>query len=239
MIQQINTKNFHQTGRIGLLNTAGECDGYAVTNLKIGHGDFGVVPGQAGILMDHKRKGSLKIETVDIQPVYQHGVIAYTGDGSIEGGADDLLYDWGIGGRPAAEESGANWFFGVDMSILGPVVAEQYGLQYSGTKDPEVVRACLQKGGCVIANVTGNREGHVSLFSKVRHYIVVLSIDGDEVCILDPSYKEGKYEEEGRAGKARVDAPFVYCSLQDLQEDCICANPMLEKHPYYHLFTRK
>ena len=24
-----------------------------------------------------------------------------------------------------AEESGANWFFGVDMSILGPVVAEQ------------------------------------------------------------------------------------------------------------------
>lgn len=138
-----------------------------------------------------------------------------------------------------AEESGANWFFGVDMSILGPVVAEQYGLQYSGTKDPEVVRACLQKGGCVIANVTGDREGHTGLFSKVRHYIVVLSIDGDEVCILDPSYKEGKYEEEGRAGKARVDAPFVYCSLQDLQEDCICANPILEKYPYYHLFTRK
>ena len=35
-----------------------------------------------------------------------------------------------------------------------------------------------------------------------------------------------------------VDAPFVYCSLQDLHEDCICANPMLEKYPYYHLFTR-
>ena len=46
------------------------------------------------------------------------------------------------------------------------------------------------------------------LFTHGGHYITILSTDGKDACILDPSYKEGKYEEEGRQGKAEVHEPF-------------------------------
>ena len=36
----------------------------------------------------------------------------------------------------------------------------------------------------------------ISLFaSGTGHYILLVSTDGKDICILDPSYKEGKYEE--------------------------------------------
>ena len=132
-----------------------------------------------------------------------------------------------------SEENGANRKLGTNMQILGPVVAGMYGLNYSNTNDPEAVRACLQNGGRVIANVGGDREGYVGLFSHIGHYIVLVSIDGEEVCVLDPSRKEGKFEEEGREGKVRLGDPFVYCALEHLIKDCD------NRDPGFHLFTRK
>ena len=70
-------------------------------------------------------------------------------------------------------------------------------------------------------------------FTHGGHYILVVSADDNEACILDPSYKEGKYEEPGRDGKARAVDGFVYCSLKVLAEDC--AN----RTPSYYLFSRK
>lgn len=127
----------------------------------------------------------------------------------------------------------ANLEMGTSLKILGPAVAERFGLTFETTDDAEVLAEHLKTGGKAIANSGGDREGHVGLFTHGGHYVEVLSIEGEEVCILDPSYKEGKYEEEGRQGKAEVNAPFVYCSLDVLKEDC--AN----RSPAYYLFKRK
>ena len=122
---------------------------------------------------------------------------------------------------------------GTDLKILGPAVAEKFDLDFETTDDVEKLVEHLQKGGKAIANSGGDREGHVGVFTHGGHYIEILSVNGDEACILDPSYKEGKYEEEGRQGKVKTDAPFVYCSLEVLMEDC--AN----RSPAFYLFKRK
>lgn len=130
-------------------------------------------------------------------------------------------------------EVGANREMGTNMKILGPVVAEKYGLTYDTTDEVDVLTAHLKNGGMAIANVGGDREGYTGLFSHGGHYIVVVSTDGKDVCILDPSYKEGKYEEEGRQGKTQVQKPFVYCSLDVLKKDCD------NRSPGFYLFARK
>ena len=118
---------------------------------------------------------------------------------------------------------GANRQRGTDLKILGPVVAEKYGLTYDVTDDVEKLVEHLQHGGMAIANSGGDREGYVGVFTT----------DGKDACILDPSYKEGKYDEEGRKGKVEVHAPFVYCSLEVLKEDCS------NRSPAFYLFARK
>ena len=84
-----------------------------------------------------------------------------------------------------------------------------------------------------VANAGGDREGYNAVFSHGGHYIAVISVDGDTACVLDPSYKPGKYEEEGRQGKAAVAEPFVYCSLEVLRKDCE------NRDPSFYLFSRK
>lgn len=53
----------------------------------------------------------------------------------------------------------ANLLPGTDMEILGPVVARQFHLEYSTTESVRTAVRCLKRGGCVIANVGGDREG--------------------------------------------------------------------------------
>lgn len=132
-----------------------------------------------------------------------------------------------------SSELKANMDRGTDMKILGPAVAERFGLELTSTDDVKELVEHLKKGGLAIANSGGDREGYVGVFTHGGHYIEVLSVDGDEVCILDPAYKEGKFEEEGRQGKVKVKEPFVYCSLDVLQEDCS------NRSPAYYLFRRK
>lgn len=130
-------------------------------------------------------------------------------------------------------EIGANHHMGTDLSMLGPVIAERYGMTYENTNDMDKVIKCLETGGQVIANSGGDREGYVGLLTHGGHYVVVVSHDNGEVCILDPSLKEGKYEEEGRKGRARVIYPFVYTSVEELKMDCS------NRDPGFHLFKRK
>ena len=129
-------------------------------------------------------------------------------------------------------ELGANRQMGTDLKILGPVVAEKFGLTFETTDEVEVLVEHLRRGGMAVANSGGDREGYTGLFTHGGHYIAVLSTDGTDACILDPSYKEGKYEEEGRQGKTEVHAPFVYCSLDVLKEDCS------NRSPAFYLFGR-
>ena len=132
------------------------------------------------------------------------------------------------------DATGAGHRLGTDMKILAPVVAERYHLEYTTTNDTEELAEWLRRGGRAIIHVGGDREGQVGLFSHIGHYIVAVSCDGDELCILDPSYLPGKFDEEGRRGKVRTEkAPFLYCSMAVALADA------MNRTPHFHLFRRK
>ena len=129
----------------------------------------------------------------------------------------------------------ANLEVGTNMKILGPVVAEKYGLSYDTTDDIQVAVRHLRDGGCIIANVGGDQKDkdYIGLFSHGGHYITLISADDKEVCVLDPSWRIDKYEEEGRQGKVRMDGKFVYCSHEILDQDAS------SRSPRYYLFARE
>ena len=128
---------------------------------------------------------------------------------------------------------GASRQIGTRMVILGPAVANRFNLGFKATKNIEEVKDCLQKGGRVIINVAGDHDDYIGVYSHVGHYVLAIAYDGEEFCILDPSYKDGKYEEETRKGKVRVAYPFTYC-----QEQCLLDDTAIRETPFY-LFWRK
>ena len=130
-------------------------------------------------------------------------------------------------------ETGAGHGVGTDMDILGPAVAERFGLEYAVTNEPVALLAWLRRGGMAIIHSGGDREGHIGLLSHGGHYVVAVSCDGNEVCVLDPSYKANKFDEEGRQGKVRLDPPFYYLDVADALADT------LNRNPHFHLFRRK
>ena len=132
-----------------------------------------------------------------------------------------------------SEGCGANYGRGTDLSMLAPVVAERFALDYRNTDDLAEMLACLQTGGAVVAHVRRMPDDEVGLFTKSGHYISVISTDGEQVCILDPSYTPEKYHLEGREGKVNdKNAPFLYCPKETLH-----AHTPWDK-PKYHLFWR-
>lgn len=132
-----------------------------------------------------------------------------------------------------SESSGANLGVGTDMRILGPVVAEKYNLEYKESRSKEEASEWLRNGGKIIALVRGDTDGKIGAFSHLAHYITLISVNGDEVCILDPSFKEGKYDEPGREGVARVSYPFLYSRFDTVMEHGAVNWP-----PFY-MFKRK
>jgi len=133
-----------------------------------------------------------------------------------------------------AEECGANERVGSRMRVLGPVIAERYGLVYSTTNDPAELVAHLQNGGMAVANVAGDHDDYHGLFSsRSGHYVVIISTDGKELCVLDPSYQFGKFDTDSRRGKVRLDIPFIYCSLEDMEAD------VAPRDIHYYLFKRR
>ena len=131
-----------------------------------------------------------------------------------------------------SENVKANMDMGTDLKILGPVIAEKFNMKYGETSDVKVLQEHLSKGGMAVANSGGDREGYTGLLTHGGHYVVVLSWDGTEFCILDPSYTETKFHEEGREGKVREDYPFIYVKEGDLVKDCE------NRDPSFYLFAR-
>lgn len=131
-------------------------------------------------------------------------------------------------------ENAANHGIGTDMSILGPVIAEKFGLDYKPSCDCAEAMAHLQRGGKVIARV-GVPEGQtVGLFTKGSHYIFLVSTDGENFCILDPSYTPDKFDIPERAGRVNTKhAPYLYCPVEVVHSE---TEAKLIK---YHLFSRK
>ena len=132
-----------------------------------------------------------------------------------------------------SEENHANRNPGTDLRILSPVVAQMFDLDYKFSDSAKELARWLQEGGEAVCNVMGHYEGRGGIFSDGGHYIVVVSYDGKEVCILDPDYSREKYVTEERKDKVRVDAPFLYCSMDTLMFSAAYWSPK------FYLFRRK
>ena len=128
----------------------------------------------------------------------------------------------------------ANILAGTQFYIYGPALAKKFGVKYEETKSIARLKDCLKNGGVAIARVAGNRDNYIGVFSKGRHYITVIAVEPDNrLAILDPSYKEGKYLEEGRKGKVEMkNGVIAVCDESVLEGDC------LPHDPCYFLFWR-
>ena len=82
--------------------------------------------------------------------------------------------------------------------------------------------------------ITATLVAEESSFGAYK-YVAVIGVEKDgRLAILDPSYKEGKYLEEGRLGKVELkNGVIALCDVQTLKEDT--AN----RTPSYYLFWRK
>ena len=129
----------------------------------------------------------------------------------------------------------ANHRRGTDYKRFAPAFAEKLGLTYEGTNDSQRLRDCLRTGGAAVIHIGGDREGHIGVFSHGGHYVAAISEEPDgRIAILDPSYKEGKFEEEGRKGLVEIKNDVIaLCDMQVLVDDT--AN----RDPHFHLFWRK
>ena len=151
--------------------------------------------------------------------------------------ADRLLPECSFGLKEAiriAYDSHANHSVGLDYSIYAPAFAEKLGFDLEMASDPERLRYCLRTGGAVVANSGGDKEGHIGVFTHGGHYVVAFAEEADgRIAILDPSYRPGKFDEEGRRGLVEMKHDFIaLCSIETLAADCS------NRDPAYFLFHR-
>ena len=132
-------------------------------------------------------------------------------------------------------DSHANHEVGTDYQVYAPAFAEKMDLKLEMTSDAERVRFCLRTGGAVVVHSGGDREGYIGVFTHGGHYVTLISEEEDgRIAVLDPSYKVGKYEEEGRKGKVEMKDGFIaLCDLSVLAKDAE------NRDPGFYLFWRK
>lgn len=133
-----------------------------------------------------------------------------------------------------SEEHLANHSKGTDMGILAPVVAAHFDLLYTTTNDLDVAIRHLQEGGAIIALMGVPKGAEIGLFTKGGHYISLISTNGKEFCILDPSYSPEKFARPERCGRINVqNAPFLYADVATVDSET------KQGFTKYHLFARK
>lgn len=173
-----------------------------------------------------------------------HGTFAKSGCGlaSLMMVADRLLPSYKFDIRDAMQlmyDTGANRTVGSRIRYACPVFAYRFGLEFEMTNDPEAVRNCLRTGGCVIACSGGDKPGYTGIFTHGGHYIVLINEERDgRIAILDPAFKEGKYDEEARKDKVQVlpgaaKDKIILAEMQTLVEDCS------NRDPGFYMFWRK
>ncbi len=120
-------------------------------------------------------------------------------------------------------------------NAFAPAFAEKCGLDLEMTNDPERLRYCLRTGGAAVLHVKGDRDGYVGVLSCGGHYVVAISEERDgRIAILDPSFREDKYEREGCQGKVEIQKGVIaLCDMQVIIEDTAPADPS------FYLFWRK
>ena len=118
-------------------------------------------------------------------------------------------------------ECKANHSNGTDYKRFAPAFAEKCGFELEMSNDSERLKYCLLTGGAAVVHVKGDREDYTGVFSRGGHYIAAISVERDgRIAVLDPSYEEGKYEEEGRKGKVEMKNDVIaLCDIKVLEED--------------------
>ena len=120
-----------------------------------------------------------------------------------------------------AKACGAREGYGTDLYIYAPVFAEHVGLNVRWTEDGQEALRFLQEGrGMVIANTRGDRGGYTGVFSESGHYIVLTDLEGDNVRVLDPMYRPGRFDIPGRKGKVTMEGNEAVASFSIIPEDC-------------------
>lgn len=152
--------------------------------------------------------------------------------------ADRLIPEADFGLKEAIKlsyDTKANHKRGTDYKRFAPAFAEKCGLDLETTNDPERLRYCLRTGGAAILHAKVDRDGYVGVFTRRGHYIVAISEERDgRIAILDPSYKKGKFDEEGRKGLVEMKNDFIaLCDMQVIIDDTLIADPA------FYLFWRK
>ena len=129
----------------------------------------------------------------------------------------------------------ANQAAGTSYVKFAPAFAEKMGLHLEKSKDISELQRCLRTGGAAVILFAGDYEGHIGLFTHGGHYVTAISEEADgRIAILDPSYFEGKYEEEGRQGKVEVVNGVIALCAPEIIEEETAPKPF----PYW-LFWRK
>ncbi len=132
----------------------------------------------------------------------------------------------------------ANFEGGTNYLVYSQALAHKFGFKLKLSKDTDELIEALKNGACAVANVGGDREEpdgskYIGVFSHGGHYIFVESVREDgKVCILDPSQKPGKFDEEGRQGKVEVKGHYLYCDPEVLKKDSD------NRTPSYYIFWR-
>ena len=125
-----------------------------------------------------------------------------------------------------AQACGARDGYGTDMEILGKALTEKFPLRQENTDSKERALEFLHNHeGMIIANPGGDREGHIGLFTKGGHYIVLAEACRNTVRILDPSLSPTKFDCEGRRGEVFVNGTDVYCDMDAVMDDCENRSP--------------
>ena len=131
-----------------------------------------------------------------------------------------------------AISTGARVSGGTHMGVLGRALGERFGLAMAESSMLKDLTACLGTGGWAIANVSGNRSGYTGLFSDGGHYVTVRAIEADgHLVVWDPGLYAGKFDREGRKGRAEVRGNDVRVAARELELDCG------GRSPRYYLFT--
>lgn len=108
-----------------------------------------------------------------------------------------------------------------------PAFGEKVGLRCERASTLEELKACLESGGAAVVLVSEVKGEHPGLFTHGGHYMAIVGIEPDgRLAILDPSYFEGKYEEEGREGKVEVkNGVIALCDAELLHHETRAKQP--------------
>ena len=132
-------------------------------------------------------------------------------------------------------QAGANTVIGTNYACYAPAFAEKFGLKVQASMDIEDLQNCLRTGGAAVVLVRGDQEGRKGLFTRGGHFMAVIAEEADgRLAILDPSYKEGKFDLPEHKGKVEMkDGVIALCTPETLHEE---AKP---SRFHYYLFWRR